>query len=87
MGSVGGWLGSTVTLCVFVIFHKLSGYATKQGPLGECTGIHAPRGACQGHPSEWFGVMEPFSRRRQGGEKKREREEKKKAYYKEGKMT
>lgn len=31
MGSVGGWLGSTVTLCVFVIFHKLRGYAAGRG--------------------------------------------------------
>lgn len=84
MGSVGGWLGSTVTLCVFVIFHKLSGYAAKQGPLGECTGIHAPRGACQGHPSEWFRRDGAFlttatrRRKKKGG---------KKAHYKEGKMT
>lgn len=26
MGSVGGWLSAAVTLCVFVIFHKLSGH-------------------------------------------------------------
>lgn len=29
MGSVGGWLSAAVTLCVFVIFHKLSGHEAK----------------------------------------------------------
>lgn len=85
MGSVGGWLGSTVTLCVFVIFHKLSGYAAKQRPLGECAGILAPRGACQGHPSEWFRRDGAFLAKATRREKKKREE--KKAHYKEGKMT
>lgn len=41
MGSVGGWLSAAVTLCVFVIFHKLSGHEAKPSePASERASLH-----------------------------------------------
>lgn len=48
MGSVGGWLSAAVTLCVFVIFHKLSGHEAK--PSEPASELPCTEGRAAGPP-------------------------------------
>lgn len=48
MGSVGGWLSAAVTLCAFVIFHKLSGHEAK--PSEPASELPCTEGRAAGPP-------------------------------------
>lgn len=63
MGSVGGWLSAAVTLCVFVIFHKLSGHEAK--PSEPASQLPCTEGRAAGPPET--------ERQRETGEKGKHR--------------